>query len=105
MSEVIYRTEVFQEGEQYVGLCPELNVSSFGDTPEEAKRSLQEAVDAFFEGCDLLGTLVEVLEESGFTKEGDVWRLRERAIEEAAAMLPSVSPQRSQEYSKGMQRE
>ena len=88
MAEVIYRTEVFREGEQYVGLCPELNVSSFGDTPEEAKHSLHEAVDAFFEGCNILGTLVEVLEESGFTKKGDVWRLRERATEEAAAILP-----------------
>lgn len=73
MSRVIYRTEVFQEGEQYVGLCPELNVSNFGDTPEEAKLSLHEAVEAFFEGCDLLGMLVQVLEESGFTQRDAAW--------------------------------
>lgn len=71
--EVIYRTEVFKEGEQYVGLCPELNVSSFGDTPKVAKHSLHEAVDLFFEGCSLLGTLDEVLQESGFAEVGDVW--------------------------------
>ena len=65
MAELIYRTEVFPEGEQYVGLCPELNVSSFGDTPQEAKDSLQEAVEAFLEGCEMPGTLEEVLEESG----------------------------------------
>ena len=52
-----------------MGLCPELNVSSFGDTPDEAERSLGEAVEAFIEGCILLGTLDEVLRESGFETE------------------------------------
>ena len=88
MAEVIYRAEVFQEADQFVGLCTELNVSSFGDTAHEAKHSLQEAVEAFLEGCDSLGTLAQVLEESGFTRQGDVWRLRERISEEAAAILP-----------------
>ena len=72
MSRVIYRTGVFQEGEQYVGLCPELNVSSFGDTSEGQALS-HEAVEAFFEGCDLLGMLVQVLEESGFTQRDAAW--------------------------------
>ena len=30
------------------------------------KASLQEAMEAFLEGCEILGTLAEVLEESGF---------------------------------------
>lgn len=61
-------------------------------------------MEAFFEGCDLLGTLVQVLEESGFTKGCDVLQLRERAIEQAAAMLPPITHQLPQEYSKGTQR-
>ncbi|MCI0440842.1 MAG: type II toxin-antitoxin system HicB family antitoxin [Chloroflexi bacterium] len=65
MVKVVYRAEVFKEDDQYVGLCPELDVSSFGDTPEEAMESLQEAVEAFLEGCEYLGTLAEVIEESG----------------------------------------
>ena len=88
MTKLIYRAEVYREGSQYVGLCLELNVSSFGDTPAEAEESLQEAVEAFAEGCELLGTLAEVLEESGFAKEGDSWRLRERRSEEKVASLP-----------------
>ena len=28
---IIYRAEFFREGDVYVGLCPKLNVSSFGE--------------------------------------------------------------------------
>ncbi len=61
-----YRVEVFKEGDQYVGLCPELNVSSFGDAEAEAEASLREAVALFIEQCREMGTLAEVLEEAGF---------------------------------------
>ena len=61
------RAEVFQEGDQYVAICPELNVSSFGDSPPEAVRSLQEAVSLFLEECHRMGTLRQVLEEAGFS--------------------------------------
>lgn len=89
MLKVVYRTEVFADGRCYVGVCPELNVTSFGDTPEDARDSLKEAVDAFFEGCKLLGTLEETLEESGFERNGDAWRLRRRVIEsEARTAIP-----------------
>ena len=63
---IIFRVEVFEEGGQFVGLCPELEVSSFGDTEEEAEAALKEAVRLFVEQCDEMGTLGEVLEEAGF---------------------------------------
>jgi len=69
MQKVNFCAEIFREGNVYVGLCPELNVSSFGETVEEARSSLQEAVEAFIEECEVMGTLEEVLEESGFVKE------------------------------------
>ena len=65
MIRVKYRAEIFSEGDCYVGLCRELDVSSFGDGPEDAANSLQEAVELFLEGCEELGTLDEVLRESG----------------------------------------
>lgn len=46
------KCEIFQEDDLYVGICPELNVSSFGETIEEAKVSLQEALMAFLEECE-----------------------------------------------------
>lgn len=76
-AQVVYRTEFFREQDLYVGLAPELNVSSFGATLEEAKHSLEEAVEAFLEECRLQGTLEEVLEESGFLKRDNRWFSRQ----------------------------
>ena len=87
MTKVMYRAEIFSEGDCFVGLCRELDVSSFGDTPEDARSSLQEAIEAFLEGCEYLGTLDDVLAESGFAKSGDTWKLRERVIEDRVAVV------------------
>ena len=40
-----------REGDGYVALCPELDVASRGDSAEEAKRNLTEAL-SFFETAD-----------------------------------------------------
>jgi len=82
MQKVIFRAEIFREGDLYVALCPELNVSSFGETVEEAKCSLHEAVEAFIEECEVMGTLEEVMEEAGFVKEHDTWVSRKPLVEE-----------------------
>lgn len=37
------------EGDGYVSLCPELDVASQGDTIEQARKNLQEALELFFE--------------------------------------------------------
>ncbi|HNR59118.1 MAG TPA: hypothetical protein PKJ51_11745 [Methanothrix sp.] len=66
------RAEFFREDDLFVGLAPELDVSSFGESLEEAKRSLEEAVLAFVEECEAMGTLEEVLREAGFDWEGDL---------------------------------
>jgi len=70
MVKIVYRSEIFKEGELHVGVCPELKVSSFGDDPEDAGRSLQEAVEAFLETCQVLGTIEGVVEESGLEQVG-----------------------------------
>jgi predicted RNase H-like HicB family nuclease len=57
----------------WTDLAPELNVSSFGETLDEVRRSLQEAVEAYAEACQAMGTFEEVMEESGFAKKGDSW--------------------------------
>ena len=37
------------EGDGYVALCPELDIASQGDTIEEARRNLIEALELFLE--------------------------------------------------------
>ncbi len=79
------RVEIFKEGDIYVALSPELNVSSFGDTIEDARKSVKEAIEAFIEECERMGTLEDVLEESGFSKTNDSWVSRRPVSEEALA--------------------
>lgn len=69
--DISVRIEIFKEGDVYVALSPKLNVSSYGDTIEDAKKSIKEAIEAFVEECGRMGTLEEVLEESGFSKIND----------------------------------
>ena len=38
-----------REGDGYVSLCPELDIASQGDTVEEARHHLIEALELFFE--------------------------------------------------------
>ena len=38
-----------REGDGYVALCPEVDVASQGDTVDEARRNLREALELFFE--------------------------------------------------------
>jgi len=80
------RIEIFKEGDVYVALSPELNVSSFGETIDDAKKSFREALEAFIEECQEMGTLEEVLEESGFSKINNSWESRKPIVEENLAL-------------------
>ncbi len=40
-----------KEGDGYVALCPELDIASQGDSVEEARDNLKEALDLFFESA------------------------------------------------------
>ncbi|MHB8174549.1 MAG: type II toxin-antitoxin system HicB family antitoxin [Nitrospirota bacterium] len=81
MLKIKVHLDIFKEEEQFVGLCPELNVSSFGDTPEEAEAATQEAITLFMEECQKLGTLEHVLAEAGFYMDGDTWTARKPVSE------------------------
>ena len=53
----------------YVIFCPEFGVYSQGETIEEAKANLTEAVELYLESAKELGILEEVLEEAGVESE------------------------------------
>ena len=40
-----------REDDQYVALCPELDIASQGKTVEEARTNLKEALELFFESA------------------------------------------------------
>ncbi|HBT88993.1 hypothetical protein [Desulfobacter sp.] len=86
MQNINIKVEVFREDDLYVALCPLLNVSSYGESVEEAKQSLIEAVEAFVEECLDMDTLEDVLEESGFIKTNEIWQPRQAIKEENLAL-------------------
>ncbi len=58
-----------EKGGGYVTFCPELGVYSQGETIEEARANLTEAVELYLESAKELGILGEVLEEAGVEPE------------------------------------
>lgn len=83
---IVVRAEFFREGHLYLGVCPDLSVSSFGETMEGAKSSLREAANAFLEECEAMGTLEEVLEEAGFVRQHGRWVTRQPLSAELVAI-------------------
>ena len=55
---------VFKENETYVAYCPQLDISSCGNTVEHAKEMLKTAVKLFIEEAEKIGTLKDILEEA-----------------------------------------
>jgi len=60
---------VFKENETYVAYCPELDISSCGNTIEHAKEMLKTAVRLFLEEAGKLGTVEDILEEANYKKD------------------------------------
>mgnify|MGYP006293193841 CR=1 FL=1 len=65
MHQINFTAVIWREEAGYVSKCPELGVASAGDTPDEAKRNLQEAISLYLDNAEALGfmeDLKEVLE-------------------------------------------
>ena len=59
---------VWREEGGYVSKCPELGVASCGDSVEQARLNLKEAVELFLENAKVLG-FMDDLKDSLTTKE------------------------------------
>ena len=70
---IVYRIEESGTGNSFQAVCPELLITAFGDTPEDARKALRQQVAEYLEDCDNLGALDEALIEAGFYFDGDVW--------------------------------
>ena len=70
---IIYQIEESRVGSTFQALCPELLMTAFGDTAEEARNGLRQQVADYLEDCDNLGVLDETLIEAGFYFDGDAW--------------------------------
>lgn len=60
-----------REGDGFVALCPEVDVASQGDTIEDARENLREALELFFE-CASPGEIQQRLGEDVFVTHVEV---------------------------------
>ena len=74
---VVYQIEESKAGDSFQAVCPELLITAFGDTREDARNALRQQVAEYLEDCDNLGALDEALIEAGFYFDGDVWMSNE----------------------------
>lgn len=70
---IVYQVEESRSGGAFQAVCPELDITAFGDTPEAAKESLRSQVTLYLEDCDQLGALDDTLIEAGFYFDGEAW--------------------------------
>ncbi len=73
MDRIIYTIEESILDGTHQAYCPELIITSFGDTSDEAKESLRRGISSYLEDCEELGVLDEVLIEAGFYDNDEVW--------------------------------
>ncbi len=60
MAQATLTATLWREGTTYVSLCPELDVSSCGDTPDESLAMLKGAVELYLANARALGTWEDV---------------------------------------------
>ena len=68
MPQIEFDGIIFQEGETFIAYSPKLDVSSCGNTIDEARKNLKTAVRLFLEEAEKMGTLEDILKESGYEK-------------------------------------
>ncbi len=73
MDKIVYQIEESREGKYFLAYCPELVITAFGDTAEEARSSLRKEISGYLEDCEALGILDEVLIDAGFYDNDEVW--------------------------------
>jgi hypothetical protein len=73
MDSIVYQIEESIVGKTHEAYCPELLIAGFGDTPEDAKKSLRREIGLYLEDCERLNVLDDVLIEAGFYDNDEVW--------------------------------
>lgn len=61
-----YTIHIWREGNQFIAHAMPLDVISSGNTPDEAKKALDEPVHLFVQTASDMGTLDEILNECGY---------------------------------------
>ncbi len=69
-----YTIQIWKERNQFIAHAMPLDVMSSGQTPEDARKALDEAVHLFLETAADMETLDEILHEAGYEFVSENWR-------------------------------
>jgi predicted RNase H-like HicB family nuclease len=69
-----YTVQIWREDGQFIAHAMPLDVASSGETPEAARRAVDEAVKLFIATAAEHGTLKEVLQDAGYRRVRGEWR-------------------------------
>ena len=72
--------EIWNEGNMYVSYCPELDIASCGESVEQAKKNLKEALLINIEETKKMGTFDQFLQDAGFEDMQDVLSARKELV-------------------------
>jgi predicted RNase H-like HicB family nuclease len=70
---VDYTVNIWREKDQFIAHAMPLDIASSGASPEAARAAVNEAVQLFLAAAVEMGTLEEILEESGYERQGGGW--------------------------------
>lgn len=85
--DIEFNVQVWKEGNMFVSYVPQLDLASCGKSVDDARKSIREALELFFEETEKMGTLQQVLEEAGFeTDQKKHWRAPEMVAFERLKM-------------------
>ncbi len=62
---IVVEVIVTKEGNQYSSWCPNLDIASCGDSPEEAVKNLGDALELYLDTLDEEGEREQVFKEKG----------------------------------------
>jgi len=69
-----FTTRLFKEGRTSIAQALELYVSSCGGAKDKALANLEDAVRLFLEEAERMGTLDQILDEAGYTRNAGTAR-------------------------------
>ena len=68
-----YTVQIWEEGGEFIAHAMPLDVMSAGRTPDHARKALYEAVDLFLATAAEMGTVQEILKETGHEFKQGSW--------------------------------
>ena len=86
---------LFEEGDKIVAYSPAIDLSTCGDTEEQARKRFVEAASIFFDELIRMGTMTDVLTECGWHKmpRKETWMppKYKLCVEETVQISPGVN--------------